>query len=81
MDFAASEKNFAILIAVAAFVVFWFVWSAMTWEAPIEGRLPAVPDEARLKELGERWGLGSSLGRMCAARARVCAMPWSGLRA
>src|ERR1700759_397627 len=26
---------------------------------PIEGRLPAVPDEARLKELGERWGLGS----------------------
>ncbi len=34
---------------------------------PIEGRLPAVPDEARLTELGERWGLGSSLGRFVSA--------------
>lgn len=42
MDFAASEKNFAILTAVAAFVVFWAAWSAMTWEAPIEGRLRAL---------------------------------------
>src|SRR5258708_21704023 len=42
MDFAASEKNFTILIAVAAFVVFWAVWMAMTWQAPIEGRLRAL---------------------------------------
>ena len=42
IDFAASEKNFAILVAAAAFVVFWAVWSAMTWEAPIEGRLRAL---------------------------------------
>ena len=42
MDFAASEKNFAILIAVAAFVIFWAVWTGMTWEAPIEERLRAL---------------------------------------
>jgi tight adherence protein C len=41
-DFGASEKNFAILVAVAAFVVFWAVWTAMTWEAPIEARLRAL---------------------------------------
>ncbi len=35
---------------------------------PVEGRLPAVPPDAdRLKELGERWGLGSSLGRFLSA--------------
>jgi 5'-3' exonuclease len=34
----------------------------------VEGNLPAVPpDAARLKELGERWGLGSSLSRFLAA--------------
>ena len=42
MDFAASEKNFAILVAVAAFIVFWALWTAATWEAPIEGRLRAL---------------------------------------
>jgi tight adherence protein C len=42
MDFAASEKNFSILVAVAAFIVFWAVWTAVTWEAPIEGRLRAL---------------------------------------
>ena len=31
---------------------------------PVDGRLPAVPpDVGKLKEFGERWGLGSSLGR------------------
>jgi 5'-3' exonuclease len=35
---------------------------------PAEGNLPAVPPDAvRLKELGERWGLGSSLTRFLAA--------------
>lgn len=42
MDFAASEKNFTILIAAAAFVVFWAAWKAMTWQAPIEARLRAL---------------------------------------
>lgn len=42
MDFAASEKNFAILVAAAAFVVFWAIWSAVTWQAPVEARLRAL---------------------------------------
>jgi len=34
----------------------------------VDGTLPAVPpDAARLKELGERWGLGSSLTRFVTA--------------
>jgi 5'-3' exonuclease len=34
----------------------------------VEGKLPVVPaDAGRLKELGERWGLGSSLGRFVTA--------------
>jgi 5'-3' exonuclease len=36
----------------------------------VEGNLPAAPaDAVRLKELGERWGLGSSLTRFLAAVA------------
>jgi 5'-3' exonuclease len=35
---------------------------------PVDGRLPAVlADAARLEDLGERWGLGSSLTRFMAA--------------
>jgi 5'-3' exonuclease len=35
---------------------------------PVDGKLPAVPaDAARLEDLGERWGLGSSLTRFVAA--------------
>ena len=34
---------------------------------PVDGKLPAVPrDPARLDDLGERWGLGSSLTRFVA---------------
>jgi 5'-3' exonuclease len=34
----------------------------------VDGRLPAVPPDAvRLQDLGERWGLGSSLSRFIAA--------------
>jgi 5'-3' exonuclease/ribosomal protein S18 acetylase RimI-like enzyme len=37
---------------------------------PVDGRLPSTPaDPAALEGLGERWGLGSSLHRMCAALA------------
>jgi hypothetical protein len=39
---------------------------------PVEGRLPAVPPDAdHLKELGERWGLGSSLGRFLSAVTQI----------
>jgi 5'-3' exonuclease len=38
---------------------------------PADGRLPAVaPDPVKLDELGQRWGLGSSLTRMRAALAQ-----------
>jgi|CZKT01.1.fsa_nt_gi 5'-3' exonuclease len=37
---------------------------------PVDGRLPTGPaDPVRLAELDQRWDLGSSLGRMCAALA------------
>jgi 5'-3' exonuclease len=37
---------------------------------PVGGQLPATPaDPVRLAELDQRWDLGSSLGRMCAALA------------
>ena len=35
---------------------------------PVDGQLPAVPADAdKLREFGERWGLGSSLGRFLSA--------------
>src|SRR5579864_1142025 len=38
----------------------------------VDGQLPAVPpDAARLKELGDRWGLGSSLTQFVAAVTRA----------
>ncbi len=42
MDFDASEKNFSILVAVAAFIVVWAAWTAITWQPPIEARLRAL---------------------------------------
>ena len=42
MDLVASEKSFTIIIAVAAFIVFWAVWVATTWQPPIEARLKAL---------------------------------------
>ncbi len=42
MDLVASEKNFTIMVAVAAFVTFWAVWVAVTWKPPIEARLRAL---------------------------------------
>ena len=39
---------------------------------PVDGLLPTEPaDAAQLRELGERWGLGSSLGRFLSAVART----------
>ena len=38
---------------------------------PVDGQLPAVPRDAdKLKEFGERWGLGSSLSRFLSAVSR-----------
>ena len=42
MDLVASEKSFTIMVAVAAFVVFWAVWVATTWRPPMEARLKAL---------------------------------------
>ncbi|MBL6616121.1 MAG: type II secretion system F family protein [Reyranella sp.] len=42
MDLAASDKSFVVMIAAAAFVVFWAACMAMTYEPPIEARLRAL---------------------------------------
>lgn len=42
LDLIASEKNFTAAVAVAAFVVFWAIWTALTWKPPIEARLHAL---------------------------------------
>ena len=42
MDFAASEKSFTIIVAVAALLAFSAVWIAVTWQPPIEARLRAL---------------------------------------
>ena len=52
-DLIASEKNFTVLIAVAAFVVFWAIWTAVTWKPPIEGRLKALQTR-RMKTRNEQ---------------------------
>ena len=52
-DLLASEKNFTIVIAVAAFVIFWAVWTAVTWRPPIEARLRALQTR-RMKTRSEQ---------------------------
>jgi tight adherence protein C len=42
MDLVASEKTFTLVAAVAAFVIFWATWTAVTWKPPIENRLRAL---------------------------------------
>src|SRR5262249_6315829 len=42
LDLLASEKNFVMLVAAAAFFAFWALWTALTWKPPIEGRLQAL---------------------------------------
>jgi tight adherence protein C len=41
-DLISSEKNFTAAVAVAAFVAFWALWTALTWKPPIEARLQAL---------------------------------------
>ena len=52
-DLIASEKNFTVLVALAAFVVFWAVWTAVTWKPPIEARLKALQTR-RMKTRSEQ---------------------------
>jgi tight adherence protein C len=52
-DLLASEKNFTAGIAVAAFVVFWAIWMALTWSPPIEARLRALQTR-RMKTRSEQ---------------------------
>ena len=42
MDLAASEKSFVVMVAAAAFVVFWATCMAITYQPPIEARLRAL---------------------------------------
>ena len=55
MDLVASEKNFTIIVAVAAFVTFWAFWVALTWKPPIEARLRALRTR-RVKTRSEQSG-------------------------
>jgi tight adherence protein C len=52
-DLIASEKNFTVLVALAAFVVFWALWTALTWKPPIEARLKALQTR-RMKTRSEQ---------------------------
>jgi tight adherence protein C len=52
-DLIASEKNFTVLVALAAFVVFWAIWTAVTWKPPIEARLKALQTR-RMKTRSEQ---------------------------
>ena len=42
MDLVASEKSFVVVVAAATFVVFWALWTALTWQPPIAARLRAL---------------------------------------
>jgi tight adherence protein C len=52
-DLLASEKNFTIIVAVAAFLTFWALWTALTWRPPIEARLRALQTR-RMKTRSEQ---------------------------
>ena len=36
------EKIFTVIVAAATFVAFWAIWTAFTWQPPIEARLGAL---------------------------------------
>ncbi|HYR65359.1 MAG TPA: type II secretion system F family protein [Reyranella sp.] len=42
MDLVDSEKSFTIVVAIATFVAFWAVCTALVWQPPIEARLRAL---------------------------------------
>lgn len=69
MDLFESEKNFMIVVAAATFVMLWALWTALTWQPLIEGRLKALRTR-RMKTRSEQAGLSkpspkaTSLGLM-----------------
>src|SRR3954468_21436729 len=52
-DLVASEKNLIVAVAGAAFLVFWAIWTAVTWKPPIEARLHALRTR-RMKSRSEQ---------------------------
>jgi tight adherence protein C len=52
-DLVASEKNLIVAVAGAAFLVFWALWTAVTWKPPIEARLHALRTR-RMKTRSEK---------------------------
>jgi tight adherence protein C len=42
MNLTWSDQNFTFVVAAAAFVSFWAVWLAITWQPPMEARLRAL---------------------------------------
>jgi tight adherence protein C len=55
MDLADSEQTFMAMVTVAAFVAFWALWTALTWQPPIEARLKALQTR-RMKSRSEQMG-------------------------
>ena len=53
MELFASEKWFSVLVAGAAFVIFWALWSAFAWEGPVEARLKGLRTR-RMRARSER---------------------------
>jgi tight adherence protein C len=53
MDLVESEKSFAIVVAIATFVAFWALWTALVWQPPIEARLHALRTR-RMKSRSDR---------------------------
>jgi tight adherence protein C len=52
-DLIASEKNFTVAVAVGAFIVFWALWTALTWTPPIAARLRSLQTR-RMKTRSEQ---------------------------
>ena len=59
MDLVESEQSFTIVVAIASFVAFWALWTALTWQSAIEGRLKALQTR-RMKSRSEQTGSAKS---------------------
>lgn len=59
MDLVDSEQSFTIIVAIASFVAFWALWTALTWQPAIEGRLKALRTR-RMKTRSEQTGLAKA---------------------
>jgi len=73
MDLAVTEKSFVLVVAIATFVAFWALWTALTWQPPIEARLKALRTR-RMKtrsEHGRPSPKAASLGFMRSIAGRL----------